>query len=72
MAHLKLLEDAIKQEWSEGRNWTDEAKWQLQNYQDLRELTFKDITDNLIELGRLTEDEAATLYPDLYGEDDED
>lgn len=71
--YLDLLKTAIRDQWAEGENWTEEARWQVQNYEDIQNLSFADMLAGLFEVGRLSEDDFKKNYPkefnELFGED---
>ena len=41
--HLRRVQEDIRASWAEGQNWTDEARFQVQNLEDLVTLTLDDI-----------------------------
>ena len=41
--YLADYEERIRQEWAQGLQWTDEAKFRVQNLSDLRNTTLSDI-----------------------------
>ena len=41
--YLRDYADAIRDDWREGENWTDEARFRVQNLEDLAELDLESI-----------------------------
>ena len=45
LEYLKDRQDEVQDQWREGRNWTDEARYFVQALDDLRTLNYEDMEE---------------------------